>query len=75
MTEPRFTQEERAEIFRSFLDVDPKRLLQAQTVAALVSEDESDPEEAALAITYFYSQKENEKLLDEMLKRLSISDI
>jgi len=75
MAESRFTSEERAQIFRSFFDADPQQLQKAQTVAAMLAEDDEDVAEAALAITYFYSQKENKKALEELLNKLSISDI
>lgn len=41
----------------------------------MLAEDDEDVAEAALAITYFYSQKENKKALEELLNKLSISDI
>lgn len=75
MAKKRFTDEERAEIFSSFVNADPEQLSNAQTVAAILAEDEEDVSDAALAFTYYYSQSENKKLLEEMMARLSITDI
>lgn len=70
--QPRFTQEERDAMMRSFLSVDKEVLFQAETVASLLSEDEEEPQDALLALKFFYCRPENKKMLDEMLDRLSI---
>jgi len=70
----RFTQEERDAMLRSFISVDKETLFQAENVASLLAEDEEEPQEALLALKFFYCQPENKKMLEEMLTRLSIDE-
>jgi len=70
----RFTEEERDAMLRSFISVNPKTLLEAESVATLLADDEENPQEAILALKFFYCQPENKKMLEEMLTRLSLDE-
>jgi len=61
-------------MLRSFISVDKETLFQAENVASLLAEDEEEPQEALLALKFFYCQPENKKMLEEMLTRLSIDE-
>jgi len=59
----KLTSAERAVMRDSFLDADPEQLKEAQFLATLLSDGEANRDDAILALTFHYSQKEN---LDEM---------
>jgi len=59
---------ERAVMRDSFLDADPAQLKEAQFLATLLSDGEANRDDAILALTFHYSQKEN---LDEMKQMFS----
>ena len=68
----RFTDDERLTILASFLECDGAQIAKARQVAAILAEDEEDKQDAALALTFYYSRPENKKYLDEIAERLYI---
>lgn len=64
----KLTSAERAVMRDSFLDADPEQLKEAQFLATLLSDGEANRDDAILALTFHYSQKEN---LDEMIQMFS----
>jgi len=64
----KLTSAERAVMRDSFLDADPEQLKEAQFLATLLSDGEANRDDAILALTFHYSQKEN---LDEMKQMFS----
>lgn len=64
----KLTSAERAVMRDSFLDADPEQLKEAQFLATLLSDGEANRDDAILALTFHYSQKEN---LDEMRQMFS----
>jgi len=56
----------------SFLECDGEQIAKAKQVAAMLCEEEEDPQDAALALTFYYSRPENKKYLDEIAERLYI---
>ena len=68
----KLTPIERAALLGSFLKADAKQLNDARFIAAICCDDEEYPEDAFLAITYYYSLPENKEELNRTLSMMML---
>lgn len=69
-----FTPEERQMMVDAMTtDVDQEQLDKARSVASILADDEDSPEDAFLALTFYYSAKENEEELNSILDSMRLS--
>lgn len=73
---PKFTAEQRSEMITEItLRADPEQAEKARMVAAILGEDgETDDEDSVLAVTYYYSLKQNKQELDNLIEKMSSLD-
>lgn len=68
-----FSSEERQMMINQMtLNADPEQLEKARRVAALLAEDEESKDEALIALTFYYSAKENEDELNSLLDSMRL---
>jgi hypothetical protein len=58
----------------SFLDVNQEQLKKASNLAAILCEDEANPEDAKLAFTFYYSLDENRDELETIMSHLMLGE-
>jgi hypothetical protein len=72
MQMPSFTQEERNAMRESFLEVNPEQLRKAKLVASLLADEEENPEDARLALMFYFSLDENKDELESIMGELML---
>lgn len=72
MAIPKLTAEERHAMRLSLLECPPEQVAAANQVAALLSEDEDDADDAFLVYTFHFSHPENEAELRSVMKQLGL---
>lgn len=75
MEMPSFTQEERNAMRESFLEANPEQLRKAKLVASILADEEENPDDARLALTFYYSLDENKDELDSVMGQLMLEDV
>ncbi len=68
----KLTPIERAAMIGCFLKADAKQLNDARFIAAICCDDEEYPEDAFLAITYYYALPENKEELNRTLSMMML---
>lgn len=68
-----FTPEERSALRENLLTADLKQLTDARLIATILSDDESNKQDALLALTFYYSLKENKDELQRVMSALMLN--
>ena len=68
----KLNSKERAALLSSFLKADAKQLKDARFLATILCDDESNKEDALLALTYYYALDENKEELKRTLSTMML---
>jgi len=67
------TPKERSAIRENLLKADLEQLRDARLVATLFADEESNKDDALLALTFYYSQKENKGELRQVMSAMMLN--